>query len=125
MKKEYFRWYSLAVEHEIRITRLYEYYIETLEGSSSQELPQPVRMYFVYNNTLGERKKAFLYASVIRHKEQDRTSYLNYGKAMTKFAMDSLKKGRMNEDYAVLYQEFLSRPESYEAGQLLAGILFT
>lgn len=125
VKKEYFRWYSLAVEHEIRITRLYEYYIETLEGSSSQELPQPVRMYFVYNNTLGERKKAFLYASVIRHKEQDRTSYLNYGKAMTKFAMDSLKKGRMNEDYAVLYQEFLSRPESYEAGQLLAGILFT
>ena len=124
VKKEYFRWYSLAVEQEIRITRLYEYYIETMEGSSRQELPQPVRMYFVYNHTLGEKKRAFLYASVIRHKEQDRTSYLNYGKAMTKFAMDALRKGRINEDYAVLYQEFLSRPENLEAGQLLCRVLF-
>ena len=25
---EYFRWFSLAVEHGLRLTRLYEYYVE-------------------------------------------------------------------------------------------------
>ena len=124
VRKEYFRWYELAVRQEVRITRLYEYYMETMEGSSSRELPQPVRMYFAYNNTLGERKKAFLYASIIRHKEQDGTSYLNYEKTMERFAAESLKKGRMNEDYAVLYQEFLSNPQTKEEAALLCRVLF-
>lgn len=124
VKKEFFHWYELAVEQEIRITRLYEYYMETLEGSSACELPQPVRMYFAYNNTLGERKKAFLYASIIRHKAEDPASYLNYEKNMSRFAEEALKKGRMNEDYAVLYQEFQSRPETKEEADQLCRVLF-
>ena len=39
-KQEYFRWYSLAVEHGLRLTRLYEYYIETMDTSYQQELPR-------------------------------------------------------------------------------------
>ena len=124
VRKEYFRWYELAVQQEIRITRLYEYYMETLEGSSEQEVPQPVRMYFSYNNTLGERKKAFLYASIVRHKTQDGTSYMNYEKTMARFAEEALKKGRINEDYAVLYQEFLSCPQTLEEAERLCRVLF-
>lgn len=124
VKKEYFRWYALAVEQEIRITRLYEYYMETIDGDSSVELPRPVKMYFVYNNTLGERKKAFLYASIIRNKEKDPSSYQNYGSGMEEFALASLEKGRMDENFAVLYQEYLMRPESAGRGAELCRVLF-
>ena len=125
-RKEYFRWYALAVDQDIRITRLYEYYMETLEGDAHQELPQAVRMYFVYKNqALGERKKALLYASVILHKEQDPTSYANYRGAMEAFARESLKKGRINENYGVLYQEFRMKPEDPEMAESLARVLFT
>lgn len=124
IKKEYFPWYALAVEQEIRITRLYEYYMETVDGDSRRELPRQVKMYFVYNNTLGERKKAFLYASVIRHKEEDPASYESYRGAMEAFAEASLEKERIDENFAVLYQEFLMEPKTREQGAALCRVLF-
>lgn len=124
-KKEYFRWYSLAVEWEIRITRLYEYYIETMSMESRQALPQVIRMYFSYNNTLSAGKKAFIYANVIRNKETDKVTYASYRKAMEAFALQQLKKGRMNSDYAALYQEMIRKVEDKETARALGEVLFT
>ena len=65
-KAEYFRWFSAAVERGIRITRLYEYYVETLDTSYRRILPKPLLMYFTYNNNnLGDSKRAYLYACII------------------------------------------------------------
>ena len=124
-RKEYFRWYALAVEKDLRITRLYEYYMETWNGPDEELLPLPVRMYFAYNNTLGEKKKAVLFASVARHRKEDTTSFINYSKAMKKFAEEALADGRMDENCAVLYQTFFSRPDSPERAQQIAAVLFT
>ena len=78
-KPEYFRWFSLAVEQGLRLTRLYEYYIETMDISYQRELPKALLMYFNYNdNTLGDTRKAYLYASVIGHKEKEPKTYENY-----------------------------------------------
>lgn len=41
------------------------------------------------------------------------------------FAMRKAKEGRMNENYAVLYQEFLSNPKTEGQAKLLAQKLFT
>ena len=38
-KTEYFRWFSLAVENGLRLTRLYEYYVETMDTSRRMEIP--------------------------------------------------------------------------------------
>lgn len=81
-KNEIFPLVQLAVEADIRITRLYEYYIETMPQGFQSVLPQVIRMYFVYNNTLSSRKRASVYANVIRNKGVDRTTYQNYRKAM-------------------------------------------
>ena len=123
--KEYFRWYSLAVDHEIRITRLYEYYIETMGEDYQQILPQVIRMYFAYNNTLNARKKAFIYANVIRNKEQDKTTYINYKRAMEQFASDQVRHGSINNDYAVIYQEFLTSIDNRQIAESLLKVLFT
>lgn len=65
-KPEYFQWFSAAVDRGIRITRLYEYYVETLDTSYRRVLPKPLLMYFTYNNnTLGDSKRAYLYACII------------------------------------------------------------
>lgn len=57
---------SAAVDRGIRITRLYEYYVETLDTSYRRVLPKPLLMYFTYNNnTLGDSKRAYLYACII------------------------------------------------------------
>ncbi len=58
LRKECFPWFARAVDAEIRITRLYEYYMETCDKPASASLPLPVLMYFATNNTLGEKKRA-------------------------------------------------------------------
>lgn len=121
----YFRWYALAVEEDIRLTRLYEYYIETMPESNDGVLPQVIRMYFVYNNALSNKKRALVYANVIRNKEKDRTTYQSYRKAMEQFAAESLAVGRINADYAVIYQECIEKIDSVAMGEAVAGVMFT
>lgn len=123
-KKEYFKWYELAVEEELRITRLYEYYIETMSRNYQGTLPQVIRMYFAYNNTLSDGKKAFVYSNVIRNKSTDKNTYLSYKSAMKAFAWNKLSESRMNEDYAVLYQEFCMHPGEEKERAALAKVLF-
>lgn len=122
----YFQWFSLAVEHGLRITRLYEYYVETMDTSYQRELPKPLLMYFNYNNTtLGDSRKAFVYASIISNKERELQTYEEYKINMEAFARSKMAEGRMNENYAVLYQEFLGKPDSLSQAEAIAGKMFT
>ncbi len=85
-KPEYFQWFSAAVDRGIRITRLYEYYVETLDTSYRRVLPKPLLMYFTYNNnTLGDSKRAYLYACIIAGKERDPQTYESYRESMEEF----------------------------------------
>ncbi|MDD7048385.1 MAG: DUF5717 family protein, partial [Lachnospiraceae bacterium] len=124
LRKECFPWFARAVDAELRITRLYEYYMETFDKPASVSLPLPVLMYFATNNTLGEKKRARLYASVILHREEDFTSYENYSRNMKEFAEVSLARGRINRDYAVLYREFFRMPDSREQAEQLVDVMF-
>ena len=60
-REEYFKWYELAVEADLKITGLYEYYVETMSRNYQKVLPKVIRLYFGYNNTLSDNKKAFVY----------------------------------------------------------------
>lgn len=125
-KQEYFRWFSLAVEKGIRLTRLYEYYVETMDTSYQRELPKPLLMYFTYNNTsLGDDKKAFIYASIVGNRERQPQTYADYRDDMKIFAMRKAREERMNENYAALYQEFLSDPKNENQAGLIAKKMFT
>lgn len=123
--KKYFPWFELAVEQGLRLTRLYECYIETIDDRYQKLLPKTIRMYFAYNNPLSDRKKAFIYANVVRHKEEDVQSYENYRKTIHDFAYQKLLEGVMNEDYAVLYQEFSRSMNSEEEVEALSKVIFT
>ncbi len=123
-KKEYFRWYAKAVEEKLRITRLYEYYIETMDENYREVLPRVIRMYFSYNNTLSSRKKAMIYANVIRNRGEDKATYQDYREAMAVFARAQMLRGAVNENYAVLYQEFIRELEDKAEGEAMTKLLF-
>lgn len=123
---EYFRWFALAVERGLRLTRLYEYYVETMDTSYQRELPKPLLMYFTYNSSsLGDDKKAFIYASIVGNKFRQPQTYEDYQEHMKQFSLQKAKEGRMNENYAVLYQEFLSEPETEGQAAVIAEKMFT
>ncbi len=125
-KKKYFPWFERAVEENLRLTRLYECYVEAIDGQYQKILPRSIRIYFVYNNSLSDNKKAFVYANVVRHKNEDRFTYENYRRIVYSFACRKLQEGAISEDYAVLYQELADNGIEEEwAVEALSQVAFT
>lgn len=104
---KYFNWFKLGVKEQLRITELYEYYMYTLDEELGQELPQPVLLYFIYNSNLSDRKKAYLYAYVIKNKGSIPSLYHTYYKKMELLAYKFLKEHVINRDLALIYEEIL------------------
>ena len=102
------------------------YYVETMDTSRRIELPKALLMYFTYNSdSLGDSKRAFIYSCIIANKEKEPAAYQRYMSGMRDFARKKLAEGKMNESYAVLYQEFLMEPRTKEAADSIAQKMFT
>ena len=55
----YFVWYQRAVDAELKIAQLYEYYMMTLEEDHvNGPLPKSILLYFMHGNTLNYKKAA-------------------------------------------------------------------
>lgn len=107
--EKYFVWFRLGVEAQLHITELYEYYMYSISTEVQEPLAQPVLLYFIYNSSLNDKKKAFLYASIIKHKDKNESIYRTYYKRMEVFAAKMLEAHIISEELAILYQEFLNK----------------
>lgn len=121
---EYFCWYERAVDKELRINRLYEYYMMSIDLNYQGELPKLVLMYFAYRSSLDYQRNAFLYANIIRHRERYQEIYNDYEKTIKEFAVEQIAEGRPDSNLAFIYQhiigEELYSPEyATEYGKLL------
>lgn len=112
---EYFGWYALGVQHSVRVTKLYEYYMMSLEldkygdiKSHTLEIPRMVLMYFAYQSTLDYELNAFLYAYVIKNSNRYPDLEQSYRIAIERFLVDQIKAGHINENLAYLYQKVLT-----------------
>ncbi len=123
-RPEYHKWFREAVQSDIRMTRLYEYYMETRPEDDRSDLPLPVKIYFSYSPALGESRRAYLYSLIVENKEKDPVTYENYNDTMQIFALNALKAGRINENYAVLYSEYFTGSEDKAVLNALAEIIF-
>jgi hypothetical protein len=107
--EKYFEWYRLGVEAQLRITELYEYYMYSISYSVQEPLASPVLLYFIYNSNLSDKRKAFLYANIVRNREKNEPIYRSYLKRMELFTTKMLGTHLISNDLAELYREFLSK----------------
>lgn len=121
----YFRWYAEAVDKGVRLTRLYEFYIETIPPSFRDKLPLPIRKYFLLSGGVSRSRMAFIYANIVRNKTADPGTYDDYLPAMGEFTARALMDGAMDENYAVLYREFYPKADDRVIAGALAGTAFT
>ena len=119
-EKKYARWFTKGVMEDLRITGLYEYFVETADHLDTLELPKAIRLYFVYHNTLDSVRKAAIYASIIRNREKDPETYGSYRKVMELFMEEQLAEGKISRDLALMYETLLS--EEVMTEQLAAGL---
>ena len=107
---EYLTWYDRAIRMDMNFTGLYEAYVLSLPSDYGGILPQMVVMYFRYQNTLPVEKKAFVYANVVVHQNSQLRIYEQYIRHMEEFALSMVRKERMDDNMAILYQHiFLDR----------------
>ncbi len=114
---KYFNWYKLAVENGVKVTGLYEYFLHTLPDNYDELIPQVILLYFTYNElqqseamagrNISSRRLALLYRNVIEHKDKIHNIYMMYEKQMELFAIDGILDGKIDENYSVIYNEFL------------------
>ncbi|MCR4998761.1 MAG: DUF5717 family protein [Lachnospiraceae bacterium] len=107
MEEKYHSWYELGVEHEIKLTGLFEAFLLTLPKDSIAPLPNAVAMYFGYQNSLPANMRAFLYANIITNKRTQENIYLQYQKTIERFALNQMRSGAMDDNLAIIYQDAL------------------
>ena len=105
--KDYFEWYAKAVDLDLRLTRLYEYYIMSIDLNYKGELPQMVMMYFAYQNNLDYERMAFLYANVWEHRGIYPEIALSYTEHLEDFVREQIACGRINDNLLKLYKRIL------------------
>lgn len=103
-----FFWYERAIEKSLRITRLYEFYLNSIDMDNVEEIPKIVLMYFSFDSDLDAFHNAFLYSYVYRNKLLIPEIFENYKLAIERFVMFELLAGRNNKYLSYLYKNMLS-----------------
>lgn len=103
--KDCFAWYERAVEEDLKIAQLYEYYMMTIDDKYlKKEFPKSVYLYFMHGNSLNYRKVAVLYANMITYQDETGELYGAYREQMERFAWEQLGHRRINEALRIIYK---------------------
>lgn len=112
IQKRYFVWYRRAVDAELKIAQLYEYYMATVEEDKVREaLPRSIFLYFMHGNNLNYKKAALLYANLITYEQYASDLYISYREQMEQFAWDQLMKRHIDEALKIIYKRFCTEEE--------------
>ena len=104
----YFRWFEKAVDEELKIAQLYEYYMGTVTPSGFHKpLPRSVYLYFMHGNNLDYHKCAFLYANLITYEDETSEIYAHYRDEMEAFAWNQLDRRNVDEQLRIIYKRFV------------------
>ena len=103
----YFSWYEQAVAKNFPITRLYDYYMMSVDLRGEHTIPKRVLMYFSYQNELSVAQSAYLYAYVVRNREKMSDIYISYHEQIVRFLLKQLYNQKIDRNLAYLYQEII------------------
>ena len=105
--EDYLEWYEKAILAELKITRLYEYYMMSLDRDSARDIPRMVLLYFSYQPELNTEYAAYLYRYIYENKETLEDLYINYLPIIERFVLKKLYAGKIDRDLGYLYQNLL------------------
>ena len=107
-----FKWYKRAVDAELKIAQLYEYYMASVNPDNITEaLPRTVHLYFMHGNSLEYQKAALLYANLISFEDETSELFAHYRDEIELFAWEQLEKRHINNQLRIIYKRFLTEQE--------------
>lgn len=125
-EEKYFSLYQAAVARDLKITGLYEYYMETMGEVRIEQMPQVIRRFFVMNEALDWRKKARIYRNLSDSAESIPQIFAAMKPSVEKFITDQIQMLHINEDLAVLISRYVTRQMvTVQLARKLIRLLFT
>ncbi len=123
---KYQQWYSLGVQRHIRLTELFEYYMYSIDIENTEKFTDDVIEYFKYENHLKSSVKAAYFANIIKNKNIYKEYMPDYWEEIKEFTLESLKEGKMNDDYAYLYENYINKEMlDKETAKALSKVLYS
>lgn len=118
--------YERAIREEINVTGLYEAYLKALPQDSVHPIPPLAARYFLLKNRLPIEKQALLYANIISFKDTCPKIYEAYENQLNRFAEQMMIEGRIDDNIAIVYSDYLDRIRPSETvARAMAPLLFT
>ena len=109
IEKSYNHWYLQGILQSLKVTRLYEYYMMSLDMKMTHEIPTAVLYFFNYNNQLEWIYKAFLYRYIIQNKNRIQRIFDSYDNIMKAYTFEQLSLGNIDENLIVLYKYYVTK----------------
>ena len=103
-----FEWYEKAIENELKITKLYEFYMMSINMDVDVKIPKMALMYFAFDSSLDSIHNAYLYAYMYKNRNILTELYENYKSAIERFVSSELLKGHNNRFLAFLYKNIIT-----------------
>ena len=124
--EKYFPLYQSAVARDLKITGLYEYYMQTMSEVRIEQMPQVIRRYFVLNEAMDWRKKARIYRNLSDSEDSIPQIFAAMRQGLERFITDQIQMGHINEDLSVLISRYLTgRLITPQLARKLIRLLFT
>ena len=109
IEKSYNAWYLKGILQSLKVTRLYEYYMMSLDMDNVREIPTAVLYFFNYNNQLDWCYKAFLYRYIIQNKNKFQRIFESYDNIMKAFTFEQLSLGNIDDNLVILYKFYITK----------------
>ncbi len=114
---EYFTVYEKGVLRKLRITRLYEYYIASMDKSKMHHLPQMVLRYFAYEANLDYENRAYLYANILTNEANNTEIMKAYAAQIEQFAREQMQLRHIDGNLIRIYDYFSQKLTLSEENQ--------
>ncbi|MBQ7583400.1 MAG: hypothetical protein IJT24_02215, partial [Lachnospiraceae bacterium] len=126
-ERKYFRYFEKAVEKDIGVTNLYDFYLYTMNQGNTKLLPKNVLMYYSMKNDLPPVFRSYVYANMIVNEDEASLFLEQSREARTDFAASELLAGHMDENLAIIidHLDFFRNKDTgpYDAGELERAII--
>lgn len=107
-----FKWYQKAVEQEMKIAQLYEYYMMSIPLKRVEfAFPKIVYLYFQHGITLDYKRTALLYENILMYENAESEIYKAYYEQMKTFAWEQLMKRQINDSLRLIYSHFINETD--------------
>ena len=120
--EKHFKWFRLAVSSQIKITRLYEYYMYSFPEDADELIDRSVLLYFRMGADLTDDRLIVLYVNLIKHAATAGEYLAVYCPQICEFALRMAELGRISDNLSIIYEYVLSISDMERRGDFLNAL---